>query len=79
MEFVLNGESLSIDVDPDTPLLWALRDEIGKSSLFSLNATESKTFNYNTNNQSIYHSDQLYAYVLVIKDEEVIQAKRVKL
>lgn len=30
MEFVLNGESLSIDVDPDTPLLWALRDEIGK-------------------------------------------------
>ena len=31
MEFVLNGESLSIDVDPDTPLLWALRDEIGKT------------------------------------------------
>jgi isoquinoline 1-oxidoreductase alpha subunit len=30
MEFVLNGESVSLDVDPDTPLLWALRDEIGK-------------------------------------------------
>jgi isoquinoline 1-oxidoreductase alpha subunit len=25
----VNGQSHSIDVDPDTPLLWAIRDEIG--------------------------------------------------
>lgn len=30
MKFVLNGENVSIDVDPDMPLLWAIRDEIGK-------------------------------------------------
>lgn len=29
MKFVLNGENVSIDVDPDMPLLWAIRDEIG--------------------------------------------------
>lgn len=29
MKFVLNGEPVSIDVDPDMPLLWAIRDEIG--------------------------------------------------
>lgn len=30
MKFVLNGEDISIDIDPDMPLLWAIRDEIGK-------------------------------------------------
>lgn len=27
--FLLNGQNLSIDVPEDTPLLWAIRDEIG--------------------------------------------------
>ncbi len=27
--FTLNGEKRSLDVAPDTPLLWALRDELG--------------------------------------------------
>lgn len=27
--FTLNGRSVSLDVDPDMPLLWAVRDEIG--------------------------------------------------
>jgi isoquinoline 1-oxidoreductase alpha subunit len=27
--FTLNGETRSIDVDDDTPLLWVLRDELG--------------------------------------------------
>lgn len=29
MKFTLNGQELSLDVEPDTPLLWAIRDEIG--------------------------------------------------
>ena len=29
IRFTLNGEERSLDVDPDTPLLWVLRDEIG--------------------------------------------------
>jgi isoquinoline 1-oxidoreductase subunit alpha len=29
MELVVNGIKREIDVDPDTPLLWVLRDEIG--------------------------------------------------
>jgi isoquinoline 1-oxidoreductase alpha subunit len=27
--FTLNGQARSVDVDPDTPLLWALRDTLG--------------------------------------------------
>ncbi|OKO82167.1 (2Fe-2S)-binding protein [Bradyrhizobium sp. AS23.2] len=27
--FKLNGRSVTIDADPDTPLLWVLRDELG--------------------------------------------------
>ena len=27
MKFILNGQSVALDVDPDMPLLWALRDE----------------------------------------------------
>jgi len=27
--FTLNGKSVSVDVDPSTPLLWTLRDELG--------------------------------------------------
>ena len=26
--FTLNGDEVSVDVDPDTPLLWVLRDEL---------------------------------------------------
>ena len=26
---LINGASTSVDVDPDTPLLWVLRDELG--------------------------------------------------
>ena len=29
IEFKLNGETLQIDSDPATPLLWVLRDELG--------------------------------------------------
>lgn len=29
MRLTLNGQSKDLDIDPDTPLLWALRDEIG--------------------------------------------------
>ena len=29
IRFTLNGEERTVDVDPDTPLLWVLRDEIG--------------------------------------------------
>ena len=25
----INGRELTVDVDPDTPLLWALRDTLG--------------------------------------------------
>lgn len=28
MEFILNGESVKLDTDPDTPLLWVIRDEL---------------------------------------------------
>lgn len=28
-QFTLNGEARSLDTDPDTPLLWALRDDLG--------------------------------------------------
>jgi isoquinoline 1-oxidoreductase alpha subunit len=27
--FTLNGRSVTLDIDPDTPLLWAVRDEVG--------------------------------------------------
>ncbi|MET3133670.1 isoquinoline 1-oxidoreductase alpha subunit [Oxalobacteraceae bacterium GrIS 1.11] len=27
--FTINGKAVAIDVDPDTPLLWVIRDEIG--------------------------------------------------
>src|SRR3954465_9208949 len=27
--FSVNGKKVSVDVDPDTPLLWVLRDELG--------------------------------------------------
>jgi isoquinoline 1-oxidoreductase alpha subunit len=26
--FSLNGKSVTVDVDPDTPLLWVIRDEL---------------------------------------------------
>ena len=29
IEFTLNGETTRVDVDPSTPLLWVLRDELG--------------------------------------------------
>jgi aerobic-type carbon monoxide dehydrogenase small subunit (CoxS/CutS family) len=29
IEFTLNGEPVSLEVEPDTPLLWVLRDEFG--------------------------------------------------
>jgi isoquinoline 1-oxidoreductase alpha subunit len=29
IEFEINGRPVSLDVDPQTPLLWAIRDEIG--------------------------------------------------
>lgn len=29
VKFTLNNKSVSLDVDPDMPLLWAVRDEIG--------------------------------------------------
>ncbi|MEK9970370.1 MAG: 2Fe-2S iron-sulfur cluster-binding protein, partial [Ferrovibrio sp.] len=29
IKFTLNGKPVSLDVDPDMPLLWAVRDEIG--------------------------------------------------
>ncbi len=29
IKFTLNNKSVSLDVDPDMPLLWAVRDEIG--------------------------------------------------
>lgn len=28
-KFKLNGKSIAVDVSPDTPLLWVIRDEIG--------------------------------------------------
>ncbi|SDX34209.1 (2Fe-2S)-binding protein [Litoreibacter albidus] len=29
IDFEINGRPVSVDADPDTPLLWAIRDEIG--------------------------------------------------
>ena len=29
VDFTLNGQSVSVDVDADTPLLWVIRDELG--------------------------------------------------
>jgi isoquinoline 1-oxidoreductase subunit alpha len=29
IEFKINGRAVSVDADPQTPLLWAIRDEIG--------------------------------------------------
>ena len=29
LEFTLNGEPVSLDIDPDMPLLWAIRDLVG--------------------------------------------------
>ena len=29
VNFKINGREVSVDADPDTPLLWAIRDEIG--------------------------------------------------
>lgn len=29
IEFSINGRAVSVDVDPDTPLLWVIRDEVG--------------------------------------------------
>lgn len=31
IEFTLNGEKQSLEVDPDTPLLWVLRDHLQKT------------------------------------------------
>lgn len=29
MELIVNGKTLNVDVDPETPLLWVLRDNLG--------------------------------------------------
>lgn len=29
MQLTLNGRSISLDIDPNMPLLWAIRDEVG--------------------------------------------------
>ncbi len=29
IKFTLNGQSVSVEADPDTPLLWAIRDDLG--------------------------------------------------
>ncbi len=29
MKIILNGESINLDIDPETPLVWAIRDHIG--------------------------------------------------
>lgn len=29
IKFQINGRDFSVDADPDTPLLWAIRDEVG--------------------------------------------------
>jgi aerobic-type carbon monoxide dehydrogenase small subunit (CoxS/CutS family) len=29
ISFIVNGSAVELDVDPDTPLLWALRDHLG--------------------------------------------------
>ncbi len=29
VDFTLNGQAVSVDVDADTPLLWVIRDELG--------------------------------------------------
>lgn len=29
IKFTLNGKSVSVDAEPDTPLLWAIRDDLG--------------------------------------------------
>jgi isoquinoline 1-oxidoreductase alpha subunit len=29
VDFTLNGQTVSVDVDADTPLLWVIRDELG--------------------------------------------------
>jgi isoquinoline 1-oxidoreductase alpha subunit len=29
IDFVINGKPISVDVDPDMPLLWVVRDELG--------------------------------------------------
>lgn len=29
VDFVLNGQPVSVDIEPDTPLLWVLRDTLG--------------------------------------------------
>lgn len=29
IEFSINGRAVRVDVDPDTPLLWVIRDEVG--------------------------------------------------
>lgn len=31
--FTVNGLTRQVDVDPDTPLLWALRDNLGITSV----------------------------------------------
>jgi len=33
MRFTLNGTSLQVDVEPDMPLLWLLRDELGQTDV----------------------------------------------
>ena len=29
LDLIVNGTSYSVDVDPQTPLLWAIRDQVG--------------------------------------------------
>ena len=56
-----------------------LRDEIGSQTDFNIDALAAKSFSFSGVNQAIYNQKQLYAYVLVIKNEEVLQVSRVKL
>ena len=31
----VNGRSVEVDADPDTPLLWAIREQIGLTGILS--------------------------------------------
>jgi hypothetical protein len=58
---------------------FVLRDQLGSSSAFSLKAGEEKAFSFSGQNKAIYNTNQLYLYLFVAKDEEIIQVEKVKL
>jgi aerobic-type carbon monoxide dehydrogenase small subunit (CoxS/CutS family) len=35
MELIVNGSKHEVEIEPDTPLLWALRDELGMTGFRS--------------------------------------------